>query len=50
MGHKDSEKKKESHKRHREEKEEKSRSWVLWLIIAEVSKEQTKKEEVKKDK
>ena len=50
MGHKDSDKKKESHKRHREEKEEKSRSWVLWLTIVEVSKEQTKTEEVKKGK
>lgn len=47
MGHKDSDKKKESHKRQREEKGEKSSFRFLWLIPVGSHKEKVKTEKVK---
>ena len=47
MGHKDSDKKKESHKRQREDKGEKSSLRFLWLIPVGSHKEKAKTEKVK---
>ena len=47
MGHKDSDKKKESHKRQREDKGEKSSLRFLWLIPVGSHKEKVKTEKVK---